>query len=101
MRVNLVESKHEGDVWFIFVGVDTFEEFDLIADIIVSSGAVNIKTLDGIYSRFGFFEKSGLLFKLVYHEDVGNYLCLSEKGGDYNRLRNLAQKIAELLLVRV
>lgn len=97
MAVVLKEGLNEtGVLEFYIVGLEMFEDFDLVKDTVLSeSGAQITDQLDGIYSRTGTFSVGELVFKLFFHEDVGIYLQTLD--GSERMNERLREKLKELL----
>lgn len=94
MAIILKEGIDEKEaVEFYLVGLECFEDFDMVTNILTSYHDCRmIEKLDGIYSRIGRFTKDGIEFKLIFHEDVGNYLCVIEQSEENNKiLRKILQ----------
>ena len=86
--------------YFEFCGYDGWDEFDRLFSILTDEMWCSVQNkLDGIYSRHCVLEKGGLVFKLMYHEDVGNCLCSQDKKTDdyYEQLEKIAFEVAEKL----
>ena len=97
MTVVLKEGPNEnGMLEFYLVGLEFFEDFDLVKDAFLSEYKAQLTDqLDGIYSRTGTFSIGELTFKLFFHEDVGIYLHSLEGSEQMNNL--LREKLKELL----
>lgn len=96
MNIKIVKSKSEKDEdEYYLVGLECFEDFDIISNALVNIyGVIVIEILDGIYSRIGKYEKDGDIFKLIYHEDVGNYVTSIEQTVEKNeKLRKMLENI--------
>jgi hypothetical protein len=69
----------ENQTEFYFVGLDSYDDFDVVVTIIKNRDLVIIDKYDGIYSRAATFELNGKIFKFAYHEDVGLYAAANNQ----------------------
>lgn len=86
---------NDGSIDYEFVGFDCWDDFDTLANILTNQMSSNIvEKLEGIYSRYLMLEKEGQIFKLMYHEDLGNCICpLSNYEEHLFFLEHLANKM--------
>jgi hypothetical protein len=62
-----------GTVEYYFVGLEKYEDIEVVLDQLIHMHARILETLDGIYSRVATLDMEGANFKVIYHEDVGVY----------------------------
>jgi len=92
-KVTLFRNE-KGMVEYNLVGFDTVDDFNLIKESLEKEGASQIDLLDGIYSRIGKFKSGAIEFRLIFHEDVGNYLTGEKKDKKTDEfLLQLAEKV--------
>ncbi len=60
-----------GTIEYYLVGLEKYEDFEVVLDQLAHMHARILDTLDGIYSRIATLEMEGIAFKVIYHEDVG------------------------------
>lgn len=100
---NIIIMKFETDIdniftYFEFLNCDSWEAFDLFKNIMIKKiGCKEMEGIDGIYSRYCFFEFDNLKFELFYHEDLGLGLCSKNKENNeyYNKLEKIAMLVSE------
>ncbi|MCL2400900.1 MAG: hypothetical protein FWC91_14310 [Defluviitaleaceae bacterium] len=86
--------------YFEFKDYDGWDEFDIILLTLTKHmGCHEIEKLEGVYSKHCILDFNGLDFKLMYHEDFGNYLCNQEKKDEnyYNELECIAKEVVSRL----
>lgn len=72
--IALIRGKNESnDTEFYFTELESYEDLDVIVNIIKQIGAILIISYDGIYSREAEFQMNKKRFKILYHEDIGIY----------------------------
>jgi hypothetical protein len=99
----LLDKSRDGTIEFILVGLEYWDDVDLIRKILVNEFGVTIKDiLDGIWSRYVTLEKDGHIFELAYHEDIGIFFKSvshpKEKDEYLGKLINLLMPIIEIKL---
>lgn len=99
MNIILKEGVNEkGYQEFYIIGIESYEDFDIVKEVFVNNNIEILEMLDGIYSRIGIFNENNITFKLIYHEDVGYYLHVVEQSESSNEyLRNLLAKMMPII----
>lgn len=95
MDIKIIPFTNEkGEIEYNLVGLDNWDDFDrIITYLITQEETTIIDVLDGIYSRIGHLQKSGTEFKLIFHEDVGNYFISLNQEAEHNtKLFEIAQR---------
>ena len=103
MESKIITFKNEKDeIEYDFVALDNWDDFDRIMQYLIThEEATVIDVLDGIYSRIGHLQKDGIEFKLLFHEDVGNYFILVKQDDEQNRvLFEIAQRAIDSISPR-
>ena len=86
--------------YFEFIDYDGWDEFDNLLFILTKHmGCHEIEKLEGVYSKYCKLDYNGLDFKLMHHEDFGNYLCNQDKKDEdyYNKLEYIAKEVLNKL----
>lgn len=85
----------QGRVDFEFVGFDSWEDFDTLANILLTHmNAIVVDKLEGIYSKYWTFELDDFSFMLMNHEDTGNCLYpIQSSEEEFVFLNNLAHEM--------
>ena len=96
--MRIVENVNKKDiVEFDFVGLEYWDDFDVIENIIINKFAfLKLEELDGVAIRKRVFSKDNFKFILMHDDHVGNFV-FCEIESDVNKLRVLTQKILEEL----
>ncbi len=85
--------------YFEFEKFYTWDGFDIIKDCLIEEG-YNLKySNDAIWSRWAFFEKGNMEFRLLFHEDFGNSLNNEKKMPDsyYFNLEKIGDIVVQKL----
>ena len=87
----------KGETEFYLVGLEKYEDFDIVIHELVCLNVKVLDSLDGIYSRIAILESKGDRFKVIYHEDVGVYSFLIDETSidKINRLCILLDKVVQ------
>ena len=86
--------------YFEFIEYDSWDDYDILLSVLTDVMKCEVlERLEGPYSRHRVLKKNEFVFKLMYHEDVGNCLCNQYKKDDdyYNVLEELANEAAAIL----
>ena len=94
MNIRIAESFGKcGQIEFYFVGLEDYDDFEHVSDAMISEGYQLDDKLDGIYSRLGYFRNNTHHIKLVYHEDVGTFLCSANSNTNNETVRQLVHHL--------
>jgi hypothetical protein len=99
LRKNITEIQNIY-TYFEFVGFSSWENFEELLSISINQIKCEIiEQLDGIYSRHCVLKLNSFVFRLLYHEDIGNCLCHTNKQNDdyYKQLQHVANQILEVI----
>ena len=58
---------------YYLVGWDRYDDFDVLLNLLGTMTTKVVDTFDGIWFRTALLDKNGILFKIIWHEDVGLY----------------------------
>ncbi len=86
---------------YYLVGLDHYEDFDIVLDQFSHLDVDVMDTLDGIYSRIARIKCEEFIFKIIYHEDVGVYsFVVGESSSHSNmQLEQLLEKVVKSINV--
>lgn len=99
-KINLKSGVNEhGKTEFYFMGLDIYEDFDVVVDYLIGLNGKLLDNLNGIYSRIATLNIGDMIFKVIYHEDLGVYAyALGEiSETDDIKLRYILEKIVALI----
>lgn len=69
-KINLKSGINEHEkTEFYFMGLDSYEDFDVVVDYLIGLNGKLIDNLNGIYSRIATLNIGDMIFKVIYHED--------------------------------
>ncbi|GEM_PF-2756496 len=79
-----------------FNELDYYDGLLIVVDQLCRDGAKLLEQVDGIYSRIADIEMNNIVFKIIYHEDVGIYSYLNSIQSNENneKLLNILQNVA-------
>lgn len=81
---------------FYLNGLDYWDDYDMVVGQLCQNGAKFIDKFDGIYSRNAIVDMNNIVFKIIYHEDVGMYSFLeSDQSNTNNEI--LSQVLSNLI----
>ena len=74
-RVRIAETRNDkGGTDFDFAGFPTWEDFEILAQVLEVFGARKIDSFEAVYLRKRVYEIDDLLFTLLHHDEFGNYM---------------------------
>jgi hypothetical protein len=88
-----------GTTEYYLVGLEHYDDFDIVVNQLKLLNIRVVDTLDGIYSRIATFEVDGTVFKVIYHEDVGTFSFI--EGQQSQESKNLLQHILEKMVIAI
>jgi hypothetical protein len=91
-----------GAIEYYLVGLEKYKDIEAVLDRLIHLKAKILDTLDGIYSRVATLEMEGIVFKVIYHEDVGvySYIVDHSSAESNNRLKQILEQVVNDMGVR-
>jgi hypothetical protein len=85
----------DGGMEYHFVGPETYDDFTVLLRGLQDNGCqLTADVLEGIYSRTAPMRYQGVDLKLIFHEDVGNFLKTAPREqGAATEVQRLAERI--------
>lgn len=74
-KINLIKGQNlEGQAEYYLVGLDNYEDFDLVLKQLIDMGLSKYNQIDSFHYRTGWFRNEKGSLRVIYHEDVGIYV---------------------------
>ena len=95
-------TNEKGELEYYLVGLEGWDDFDIVVNQLKHLGARVIESLDGIFFRIADLDEGEIKFKVIYHEDVGVYsYIIGQSSSQLNsRLEQILEQVVNEINLR-